>query len=189
MRVPLGVPCRAACEHSGPAGRAVVSFKDDQVRRLAGPLAHLLASAVGDALADAQAPSGVPVWLVPIPSRRSAVRARGADHVAVLAGRASRLLRRAGVPAFRCQALAHVRDSRDQVGLSRQQRRRNVDRTLRALDLPEGVIVVVDDVTTTGATLAEGLRAFGRAGRRVECAAAVTWAAPARRLASDSDRD
>ena len=175
LRVPGALTCWAACEHAGPAGRAVAAFKDDQVRSLAQPLAALLARAVAEALAEARAPRGVPVWLVPVPSRRAAVRARGADHTAVLAGRAARILRTSGIPAHRCPALAHVRASRDQVGLTREQRAVNVAGSLRALDLPPGVVVIVDDVTTTGATVGESVRALAAAGRHVSCAAAVTW--------------
>lgn len=175
VRVPGPVPARAACEHASPAGRAVVAFKDDQVRRLAGPLGALLAGAVRDALLEAGAPRGVPVWVVPVPSRRNAVRSRGADHTEVLAGRAARVLRRSGIPAHRCPALEHARASLDQVGLSRQQRLQNVAGSLRALALPLGVVVVVDDVTTTGATLTEAVRALGESGRRVACVATVTW--------------
>ncbi len=189
LRVPGPVPCRAACEHAGPAGRAVVAFKDEQVRRLNRPLASLLAVAVHDALAEAPHPVGVPVWVVPVPTRRSAVRARGADHMAVLAGGAARVLRGAGIPAHRCPGLEHVRATRDQVGLTRGQRTANVAGSLRALDLPPGVIVVVDDVTTTGATVAEAVRAVEVTGRTVSCAATVTWSPGPRHLASGTRPD
>lgn len=184
--VPLPVPGRAAAEHGGPAGRAVVAFKDEHVRRLAGPLGRMLAGAVRDALADAGAlrSGGGVVWLVPVPSRRGAARARGADHMGVLAGRAARELRGWGIPAHRCRALELVRTSRDQVGLSRGQRLRNVQRTMRALDVPAGPIVLVDDVTTTGATLGEALRALTEHDQLVSCAATVTTAVPSRRRAS-----
>jgi len=189
LSVPGPVPCRAACEHAGPAGRAVVAFKDQQVRRLGRPLARLLARATADALVDAGAPRGVPVWVVPVPSRRSALRSRGADHTAVLAGLAARELRRAGVPANRCPGLEHVRSSRDQVGLTREQRAANVAGSLRALDLPPGVIVIVDDVTTTGATVAEAVRALAVTGRAVSGAATVTWSPGPRHRASGTGSD
>jgi predicted amidophosphoribosyltransferase len=189
LRVPGPVPCRAACEHHGPAGRAVVAFKDDGVRRLGQPLGSLLAHAAADALADAGAPRGMPVWVVPVPSRRSAVRSRGADHTAVLAGLAALRSARAGVPANRCVGLQHVRASRDQVGLTREQRVANVAGSLRGLALPPGVIVVVDDVTTTGATVAEAVRALAVTGRAVSCAAAVTWSPGPRHRASESRSD
>jgi len=188
-RVAEGIRLWAACEHAGPAGRGVVAFKDAGVRRMAGPLATLLAGAVGTALGDAGTSGGVPVWLVPIPTRRSAVRARGSDHMSVLAGRAARVLRRAGVAANRCPGLVHVRASSDQVGLTRNQRIANVQGSLRALELPPGVVVIVDDVTTTGATVREAIRAMTRAGRPVACAAAVTWSPGARRRASGTHWD
>lgn len=176
LRVPGPVPSRAACEHAGPAGRAVVAFKDAGVRRLGRPLGVLLSGAIRDALADAAAAPGTPIWVVPVPSRRSAVRSRGADHTAVLAGGAARVLRGAGLPAHRCRALEHARASRDQVGLSRAERIANVSGSLRARELPPGTIVIVDDVTTTGATVAEAVRALAAAGREVSCAATVTAA-------------
>jgi predicted amidophosphoribosyltransferase len=187
--VPIAVACRAAAPHSGPAGRAVVAFKDRGTRRLASPLGDLLAGAVLDLLSGSPVPPGEPVWLVPIPARRSARRARGADHMEVLAARAARRLRSVGVPAHRCAALVHVRDSRDQVGLGRAQRQANVTGTLRGAGVPQGLLVVVDDVTTTGATLVEGIRALAAVDGRIAAAATVTWAASGRHLASEVARD
>lgn len=177
-RVPGVVPTRSATVHQGPAGPAVVAFKDRSMRRLAAPLGALLARAVADLLVDLSPPSGQPVWLVPVPSRPAARRQRGADHAAVLAARAARDLRRSGVPAHRCAVLRHVRASRDQLGLDREARRANVSGTLAARATPPGLVLLVDDVTTTGATLAEGVRALRRAGVPVAGAATVTWAGP-----------
>ncbi|MCU0284520.1 MAG: hypothetical protein MUD13_11605 [Candidatus Nanopelagicales bacterium] len=190
----------AAAPHAGPAGRAVAAFKDDGARRLAAPLAGLLADAVRAVLPTAGGPGagglgpGSPVWLVPVPARRSARRARGGDHMRELARLAAGRLRRHGVPAHRLDVLVHVRDSRDQVGLGRAARRANVAGTLAAAGpLPRGLLVVVDDVTTTGATLGEAARAL-RAARPSGPlrAASITWAAPpvaASGLASPARRD
>lgn len=185
---PLVVPgplrCRAAAAHAGPVARAVTAFKDSGTRSLARPLAGLLAAAALDVLADTGAArDGAEVWLVPVPARPRARRARGADHMEVLAGGAARALRRRGVRAHRLPALAHVRGSRDQVGLTRAERAANVAGTLAARPVPAGLLVVVDDVTTTGATLAEAARALRAATGRCALAAAVTWAGtPASRL-------
>jgi predicted amidophosphoribosyltransferase len=191
VAVPGLLPVWAAAPHRGPAGRAVAAFKDDGARRLASPLADLLAAAV--LLGAAQRPAG-PVWLVPVPARRAARRARGGDHMRVLAGLAARRLRRAGVPGHRLDVLGHVRASRDQVGLGRAARRANVAGTLAAAGpLPAGLLVVVDDVTTTGATLAEAARALRAAGAAGPVrGATITWAAPVHAplgLASPARRD
>lgn len=170
------MPCRAAAPYSGPAGRAVVALKDGGARLLAAPLAGLLAAAVRDLLVDVGWSGRQPVWLVPVPARRAARRRRGMDHTEVLAGRAAALLRRSGIPAHRCPALRHIRPSRDQVGLDRGARWANVDRTLAGLPVPPGLVVLVDDVATTGATLAEARRALRAAGVEVSGAATVVWA-------------
>jgi predicted amidophosphoribosyltransferase len=177
----------AAAPHAGPAGRAVAAFKDDGARRLAAPLAGLLAEAVRAVLPTALGPDpggewgqGSTVWLVPVPARRSARRARGGDHMRELARLAAGRLRRHGLPVHRLDVLTHVRDSRDQVGLGRAARRANVAGTLAAAGpLPRGLLVVVDDVTTTGATLDEAARALRAAGPTGPLrAASITWAAP-----------
>ena len=151
------------------------------------PLDDLAGDATGDAtgaMAGARTGArddrlrgpGPPVWLVPVPARPAARRARGSDHAVVLAARAARELRRSGIPVNRCPALRHVRSSRDQLGLGRAERLANVAGTLVARSVPPGIVVVVDDVTTTGATLGEAHRALRAAGVRVAGAATVTWA-------------
>ncbi len=167
--VPGALPIRAAARYGGPAGGAVVAFKEHGVRRLAAPLGRMLARAVVAALAD----SG---WTGP--SRRSARRVRGGDHMQVLAARAAGQLRTAGIPAHRLAALDHARAGIDQQGLTRAQRRANLAGALRAGGIPPGPVVVVDDVLTTGATAAEAVGAMRAAGARVVAVAAITWVQP-----------
>ena len=192
VRVLPGVlPTAAAAPHDGPAGRAVVAFKDRGARRVAGPLGHLLAEAVR-AVLDAGCvtdPPGQLTWLVPVPSRPSARRARGADHMQVLAARAARELRSAGIPAHRLAALHHVRAAADQRRLSRAQRQVNLAGALRAGRIPPGRVVVVDDVLTTGATAGEAVRAARAAGAMVLGVASVTLVGPGRHLAFVHEQD
>lgn len=176
VRAPL--PARAAAPHDSPAGRAVVAFKEHGARRLAGPLGGMLAGSVRAVVGQAGVPLSAdqPVWLVPVPTRRAARRARGADHMAILAARAARGLRADGLPAHRLAALRQVRVGVDQVGLSRAARRANLAGSLASGALPAGPVVVVDDVLTTGATVVEAVRALRAAGGSVLGVATVTVA-------------
>ena len=121
-----------------------------------------------------------PVALVPMPSRRKAVRDRGQDTTARLAGTAARALREVGVPVRAVSALRHVRSVEDQAGLSREERSANLSGALRvrraaAAALAGSTVVLVDDISTSGASLAEAARALRAA--RAQVAGAATIAA------------
>jgi predicted amidophosphoribosyltransferase len=62
----------------------------------------------------------------------------------------------------------------DQAGLDAGERRANLQGALRSRRRLDGVdVVVVDDVVTTGATLAEAARALTAAGARIRGASVV----------------
>jgi ComF family protein len=127
-------------------------------RRLVGRLvSELLAEpAVREALLGAE-------LLVPVPLHPRRLRARGFNQSLLLA----RALGRAcGVPVAR-QALARRQDSPPQTGLGARERRRNVAAAFvsrRPWVVAERVIVLVDDVLTTGATARACASALRRAG-------------------------
>ncbi|MBU6478278.1 MAG: ComF family protein [Xanthomonadaceae bacterium] len=124
-----------------------------------------------------QAPHGLPDAIVPVPLHQSRLRRRGYNQALELA---KPLAKHFGVSLL-CEALRRTRATNAQTELSAIQRRRNV-RGAFVVNLegkaPEHV-AVLDDVFTTGATLAECARVLKRAGvQRVD-----VWAlarAPAR---------
>lgn len=124
-------------------------------------MAHLLASAVADLLGDHSR-----VVLVPVPATRRSRRERGRDLVRVTANRAARMLRGVGIEADVLPAVRLCRQPADQHDLGPQARRANLRDSMRAS--PRGLrgrsLVVVDDVLTTGATVAEAARALRRSG-------------------------
>ncbi|AXI77795.1 ComF family protein [Peterkaempfera bronchialis] len=178
-------PVYAATEYAGPVRGLLLAHKERGALRLADPLGRALATAVHAAAADGltgRAP--IPLLLVPVPSARRAVRARGHDPVHRLARVAARELRRAGVPGRAAAVLRPVRPVADQAGLGAADRRRNLAGALAvrpgaAAGLRHRQVVLVDDLVTTGATLAEAARALGAVGAQVPVAATV--AATARR--------
>ena len=107
-----------------------------------------------------------PVVLVPVPSSAAALRARGRDHVRELTGRAVAELRAAGCRRRRPAAAPAGGRVRDSAGLSAAQRRANLAGTFpsvrRARRPPEPLLVLVDDVVTSGATLTEAAAVLGR---------------------------
>ena len=104
-----------------------------------------------------------------MPSSRAAARRRGGDHVHRLARRAGRRL---GVPIV--PALRLVRAVRDSAGLGAGERHANLSGAMAARPAMPGVTaVIVDDIVTSGATLAESIRALRSAGWLVAGAATV----------------
>ena len=159
----------------------LIAYKERRRRDLTAVLAAALARSV--AAHGAVAAAGA-VVLVPVPSRAAAVRERGTDTTRRLAAGAGRALRRAGIEARIEPVLCLSRDTTDSAGLGAPARRANLSGAMAASSLPTGrwsshPVVVVDDLVTTGATLAEAARALAAVGPVTVLAAAM--AATARR--------
>ncbi|WP_327283684.1 MULTISPECIES: phosphoribosyltransferase family protein [unclassified Streptomyces] len=198
---PAGLPVvHAAAVYEGPVREVVLAHKERGALPLAGPLGAALAVAVGltagipgggGVRGGAAALVAAEVVLVPVPSARRQVRARGHDPARRTALAAAARLRRAGVPARVASLLRHARPVADQAGLGARERRENLSGALGVrrgggVRLPEGArVVLVDDVITTGATLAEAARAV-RVASIGRVAGAAVVAAPADSFLSNS---
>lgn len=165
-------PVFTAGEYADELRTALLHYKERGQRRLAFQLAGYLADAVDEAVRSGPQ-DGLPV-LVPVPSRRSAARARGGDHVLRLARTVGR---HAGLSvASLLRLAAPVADS---AGLNPAQRQANLAGRMAADSAPESGglasarLILVDDIVTTGATLAESARALRAAGWRPMACAVV----------------
>lgn len=172
-------PPWSAAPYGAAVRAAVVAHKEHGRRSLGGPLGV----ALGDALTAAAAGCPGRVLVIPVPTARTAVRARGGDPTGRLARAAVRQARAAGVPADLHAVLAQCRRPQDQAGLDAAGRRRNLAGALAVRATAHGGLqhlvsagataVLVDDIVTTGATLAEAARALRAAGIPVVAAAVV----------------
>ncbi|GGQ50959.1 ComF family protein [Streptomyces asoensis] len=168
---PPGLPAvHAAARYADEVRAVLLAHKERGALALARPLGSALAGAVRAGLGEAgvgegeapRPPTGV--LLVPVPSARAAVRARGHDPARRIALAAAGELRRAGVPARVAAVLRQRRAVADQSGLDARGRLDNLVGALTVVPggvrvLRGGPVVLVDDVVTTGASLAEAARA------------------------------
>jgi ComF family protein len=167
MRIPHG---RAAGEYEGALRDIIHAFKYEGRRSLARPLAAMMRDAAADLLADADC-------VVPVPLHPWRRLRRGFNQAADLA-------RRLEVPVVR--ALWRVHATRQQMGLTAESRHRNIRGSIRrspllrsaveAYCIRDRVVVLVDDVRTTGATLDACAAALQEMGAREVRAVTVAFA-------------
>ncbi|MFG3494483.1 ComF family protein [Streptomyces sp. NPDC047928] len=167
--MPAGLPdVHAAAPYTDAVRAVLLAHKERGAIGLARPLGAALAAAVQAAVRPHGAVRGAPLLLVPVPSARPAVRARGHDAVRRVAVAAAAELRRSGTPARALPVLRHRRRVADQAGLGARERLANMTGALTVVAgagpvLAGGRIVVVDDLMTTGASLVEASRALSAA--------------------------
>jgi len=163
LEAPPGlVSCSAAVAFEGPAALWIHRFKHP-APGLAG--LDTAAEVVACALvreAVARTPGPAPEWVVPVPPHLRALRRRGFDPAAVLA---REVARRTGA-RLATHALRRTDARPGQTGRSRAERRRLARGAFRCTGPVPGAVWLVDDVVTTGATLAECARVLRRAGAR-----------------------
>ena len=165
---------RAVARYSETMRELIQSFKYRDRQEGLALFGRWLSRAGAELLADAD-------LLVPVPLYRARLWWRRFNQSALLAQRVSLLT---GVPSD-CFVLRRVRRTKSQVGLTAEQRKRNVAGAFRVepsrkAGLKGKRIVVVDDVITTGATAEACARVLKRAGAaRVDVLALARAVEPA----------
>lgn len=171
------------CQRARPPYRVLRSWSafDAPIRNALHRLKYRRDIGLGDALA-AQLSEYVsalnwPVDLVvPVPLGPRRLRERGYNQVGLVARPLSLAMR----IAYSADALVRVRETRSQVGLTRLQRRENVSGAFRAKPTrAKGrVVLLMDDIATTGSTLSSCAEALYAAGARDVFAVTVSRALP-----------
>jgi predicted amidophosphoribosyltransferase len=174
---PPGLPaCVALGAYQGELREALLAYKERGRHSLARPLGRLLAEVVATA---AGAPR--PVLLIPVPATAQAVRARHGDHLRRLARHAAHRLRASGWPValgWPLRALPRP----DSATLNSAGRAVAAEHAfaVRSGRLPAvrragagRLVIVLDDIVTTGVTLAAVTGSLHDAGVRVDAAAVL----------------
>lgn len=97
---------------------------------------------------------------VHIPTSHDRIRQRGYDQAQLLA---STLARKHNIP---CLSLLERTVTLHQIGSKGATRRKQLQGAFRIKKVPSNEIILVDDVTTTGATLSEAAKTFRKSGAK-----------------------
>ena len=175
-------PIVSAVQYSPVASRVLLSAKESNIsaadKLLTDAISHSLKYFVKRFGGDT---------LILIPSRKSAMRKRGRNFLSDITNEVSRTSA-LSVEVCKVQLLTHSRSVQDQSALNSKQRLANIS---GALEVPSkassnkndgniGALIIVDDLITTGATLAEAIRALRTAGFEVKGAVTGAVAKPLR---------
>ena len=160
--------CRRCARRAPPFSAALTAFRyaapvDRAVHQLKYSADFLAAQWLSDCLAQSVMLAGhdLPDVLLPVPLHRSRLRIRGYNQAHEIARRVAVRLRIPCEP----HAARRVRATEDQIGKSAAQRRRNLRGAFAVLEPLHGRrVALIDDVMTTGSTLAELSRACLHAG-------------------------
>ena len=187
------VPVWSQAAYAGAAREVLLAWKEHGRTDLSGPLGDVLAGtarAAARAVSTAAVRAGGPpcgsaeLLVVPVPSSPAASRRRGEDLVAGLAARVASEVTAAGMRGRCVRVLVRRPGGRDQVGLGARARGRNsagrarLSRRGRRTGLDGALVLLVDDILTTGATMRGCVRALEQAGGCV-VGAVVLAATPA----------
>lgn len=151
-------PCAALAPYEGVLRELILAYKERGRHDLARPLGVLLAAVV-----SVGSDRSVPLALVPVPASAAAARQRYGDHMARLAGHAVRALRAGHWSAAVCRPLRAL-PRPDSAALDSAGRARMAATAFRVRPAPATAlrraaasgarVVVLDDIVTTGATVA-----------------------------------
>lgn len=157
-KAPKWHQARAAIAYDERSRQAILELKHAGRRDGLSAMCNWMAMAGRDILPDTD-------WLVPVPLHYQRLASRGFNQAAWLA---QGVARRTGTLAL-VDALSRKRNTESQGGLTARQRRRNVAgafevRGSRANRVKGSSVTLVDDVFTTGSTLAACTKALQKAG-------------------------
>lgn len=139
------------------------ALKYDRSGHAATLLASVLAEYLREEIASIRAFSTRPVILIPVPLHESRLRERGFNQVEKVLLELPQEFHDGISSHVASSLLMRIRATPQQTRLSRAERLHNVRGAFALMNTPpDSHIILIDDVTTTGATLSEAAKPFGR---------------------------
>lgn len=155
----------AACDYNTDAAALLHAFKEEHQTALVHFMAEPVVDSISRRFSSAELQNLV---LVPVPSGKKSIRQRGFEPAYFLARQISKQLqKRAAIFVPVVKALWLERQVQDQAGLNLAQRQQNLHLAMRAIPSMGATALLLDDVVTTGATIAEAHRAMAAGGWQV----------------------
>lgn len=146
------------------------ALKYDASPHAAAIAAEVLADYLREEIASLKLFSQKPVLLIPLPLHKSRERERGFNQIDVVLKALSKEFKDGTLSYYAPQALERTKATPTQTKLSRRDRIKNVE---NAFAVPDGSnvtdthIFLIDDITTTGATLLHAGKPLKKAGAKV----------------------
>lgn len=163
-----GIQITTLLDYKNPAVEDCIrALKYDGSSRASELLADALADYLREEIAQARSFSPRHVLLVPIPLHRKRRFERGFNQIESVLKKLPREFQDGTLATLAPRALARVRETKQQTRLARAERLQNVAGAFAVANenpVKDSRVFLIDDVTTTGATLAEGSRPLSKAG-------------------------
>ena len=143
----------------------VRALKYDASAAAATILAEILAEYLREEIAQIRAFSTLPILLVPVPLHGRRFRERGFNQVALVLERLPKEFRNSELTTLSFGIIERIRETTPQTRLPRAERLENVRGAFALAETDAAQhshIILIDDVTTTGATLFEASRPLER---------------------------
>lgn len=167
----LGVRITTLMEYQNPTVEDLIrSIKYDGSAHAARLAAAVLSDYLREEIASSRIFSVRKILLVPVPLHKSRARERGWNQIELVLRALPAEFRDGTIATLAPHALARTRATKPQTRLPRSERLSNVAGAFKVIDnlLVENThVLLIDDVTTTGATLANAATSLRRAGANV----------------------
>lgn len=170
-----GIQIATLMDYKNPAVEDCIrALKYDGSSRSSKLLAEALSDYLREEIAQAKSFSPRSILLIPIPLHKTRKRERGFNQIESVLEKLPKEFRDGTLATFALRALVRIRETKQQTRLARAERLQNMTGAFsvpNVEDVRDAHIFLIDDVTTTGATLAEAARPLLNAGAVVSALA------------------